>query len=372
MKTFTQLKNLFTTLSNNSSATNDTLGGQLINDQHRYLLQKYFDNERTVTFQTIGSSNQTLTAPVGIGDTTATLSAPWTYPTYRQYITFSNGQQRNALFTNNSTAISWADPVTAVATTAITALGVQDYNIPANVSKMKNDTINIGQLKFQPTFIQSRQEWDAINFLPYNSDIPNYCFIYNGKLSIFPIPSTTGNIVTFNYKTRVADLSFSDYATGSIATATAGSANITATGSAWSTSAQYPTNTDISFYNLNFKINPPFGDGIWYPVSRVTDDTHLTLALPLVNAPNATATGNSYSIGQLPLLNEDFHDMLVYGALKTYFGSIVKDADKFKIYDAMFKERMELLEEYAGTKQINVDLGAQPNPTNPNLFIYAS
>jgi len=373
MKTFTQLKTLFGSLSQNSSDDNITLGGQLINDQHRYLIQKFFDNERSVTFQTIGGEELTLTGALIIGDTTGTLTAAWSYPTYRQYVTFSSGEQRYVLFTNGSAAISWADPLLEAATVTINTLGVQDYNIPANVSKIINDTINVGQLKFQPMFVHTRQEWDQINFLPYTSDIPQYCFIYNGKLSIFPIPSTTGNIVTFNYKVRVADLSFADYETGALASggASAGSVAVSGAGTGWSATAGYPVGSDISYYNLNLKINPPYGDGIWYPINQVSSDTALVLSLPVVNAPNI-ATGTTYKIGQLPLLQEDFHDMLVYGALKIYFSSIVPDLNKFKQYDAEYQKRYDMLEEYAGTKQRNIDLGAQPQPVNPNLFIYAS
>lgn len=372
MKTFTQLKTLFGDLSQNSSSDNLDLGGRLINDQHRYLIQKYFDNERSVTLTTIGGMDLTLTGALSAGAVSATLTAAWTYPTYRQLVNFSSGEQRDVLFTYGSASISWADALTESATTAITTLGVQYYNIPANVSKIKNDTINVGQLKFQPTFIQSRQDWDNVNFLPYTSDIPQYCFIYNGKLGIFPIPSTTGNIITFNYKVRTPDLSFPDYSTGALASggASPGSAAISGVGTGWVATAGYPSGSDISFYNLNLKINPPYGDGIWYPIYQVDSGTSLTLGLPIVNAPNV-ATGTTYQIGQLPLLQEDFHDMLVYGALKVYFSSIVPDVNKFKEYDALYQERLDLLKDYAGTKQVNVDLGAQPNPVNPNLFIYA-
>ena len=42
MKSLAILKNLATNLSNNTSAANDALMIQLVNDQHRYLIQKYF------------------------------------------------------------------------------------------------------------------------------------------------------------------------------------------------------------------------------------------------------------------------------------------------------------------------------------------
>lgn len=385
MRTFTQLVGTtdsnsnelyptsFTSFAQNNSAANVAMGKELVNNEYRYLLQKYFDNEKTVTLTTIGGEYLTLTGALIAGATTATLTAVWPYPTYRQYVTFDDGEQRYALFTYNSAAISWADGLTDAVGTDITTLGVQDYNIPANVSKIKNDTINVGQLKYQPIFVHTRQEWDDINFLPYTSDIPQYCFIYNGKMSIFPIPSTTGNIITFNYKTRVADLSFTDYSTGALATGGAepGSASITGTGTAWSSTAGYPTAQDISYYGLNLKIDPPYGDGIWYPINSFTSNTALTLSLPVINAPKII-TGTTYKIGQIPIFQEDFHDMIVYGALKTYFSTIVPDTAKFEQFSALYQQKLDLLEAYAGTKNTNVDLGVQPNAVNPNLFIYST
>lgn len=369
MKSFTTLKNLFTNLSQNTATANDTLGGQLISDQHRYLIQRYFDNEKTVTTTTIGSQTLASTATLAIGATSLTLTVAWAYSTNNAYINFSNGQQRYALFTANSTAVTWADALTATATTVLSVLGVQDYNIPANISKITNDTINVGQLKFQPTPVQSRQEWDTLNFLPYNSDIPNYFFIYNGKLSIFPIPSTTGNIITFNYKTRVADMTYADYSTGTVG-GTAGSTSITGASTSWNATGTYPLNVDLTFANLYLQITPPKGDGIWYQIRSFQSDTALTLVNPIVNAPSM-ASGAAYTIGQFPSLSEDFHDMLPYGALMTYFSSIRPDQAQFKQFEMLYSTRLSLLEDYAGTKSVNVDLGTQPNQVNPNLFIYS-
>lgn len=372
MKTFSTLKNLFGSLSQNTSAANLLVGGQLINDQHRYLIQKYFDNEKTVTTTTIGSMNLTLTGAPTIGAVSATLTSVWTYPTCIQLVNFSDGEQRSVLFTLSSAAITWSGGLTSAVTTAISSVGVQGYALPANVSKLKDFTVNVGQQKFLPTEVQTRREWDLVNFLPYNSDIPNYFFIYNGFVNIFPIPSTTGYVITFNYKTRVADLSFSDYSTGTLAAAgmIAGSTTVTGVSTNWSTSGGYPIGTDIGYYNLNIQANPPFGDGIWYPISSFTSNTILTTSLPIVNAPNITSSA-TYSIGQLPVLSEDFHDMLVYGALKIYFSSIVPDTNKFKEFDALYKERLVLLESYASTKTaLSIDLSTKPQRNNPNLFIF--
>lgn len=370
MKSLTTLSNLFTNLSNNTATGNVALGQQLMNDAHRYLLQKYFDNERSVQTTTVGGASLTLTGAPAINAVSATLTVAWAFPTNTQLVNFSNGNQRTVLFTNNSTAITWTTGLTSACTTAISSVGVQFYSIPANVSKAKDFTISIGQLKYLPVEIQSRREWDLVNFLPYTSDIPNYFFIYNGQVGIFPIPSTTGNIIQINFKERVPDLSFADYSTGNITSAAVGATAITGTTTAWSTTGKFPLNVDVSYFNLMLRIDPPFGDGIWYPISQFNSDTTLILGLPIINAPNITAA-STYTIGQMPLLDEDFADMIVYRALMTYFSTIDNDPTKFKAMEALYQERISFIEDYLSTKTaMSVDLGAQPSMVNPNSFLY--
>lgn len=368
MKTFTSLKNLFTNLTNNESSANDALGGQLINDQHRYLIQKYFDNERVYTTLTIGGEDLTLTGTVSSGATSATLSSAWTDITCKQLVTFSNSEQRTVLFSQGSATITWQPPLTSSATADIATVGVQSYPIPATVSKIKNNTITVGQLVYTPAPIQTIQEWTYLNSLPYTSDIPNYFYIYNNQVNFWPIPSTSGNVITFNYKARVPDLSFSDYSTGTLSSIAVNDNTITGTSTAWNTTGTYPLNTDLTAFNLFLRITPPSGDGIWYPIQQFTSDTAMVLVTPVQTAPSATAS--AYTIGQIPLLHEDFHDMLVYGALMVYFSSIKIDQNAYNNFAQMYNERLTLLEAYAGTKSVNVDLGPQPIANNPNLFIY--
>lgn len=387
MKSLSNLVNFCTTLTQNTSAVNQALMLTLLDDQHRYLIQKYFDNERQYQTTTIGGDDYTTTAVVASGGTSATLTAAWSLASCSQLTTFTNtnSDQRLVTFTSGSTAITWSVPLSSITTTtAISTVGVQAYRIPANISKIINDTITVGQLKFMPAPVRSRNEWDSLNFLPYTSDIVNYYFIYNGCVEFFPIPSTTGNIITINYKARVPNFStsflFSDtsgsaYSAGSTtfdyqkgtASGTAGSYTVTGASTPnWTTA--FPSG-DVTKYNLYFNPSPTKGDGMWYPISTIDSATSLTLTVPLGNVVTATAT---YAIGQLPLLEEDFHDMLAYGSLKTYYASIVKDTEKFQLYSGLYQERLDLLKAYAGTKSVNVDLGSTPNLQNPNLFLYSA
>src|ERR1035437_3164962 len=112
MLSFTQLQTMFGQLSMNSSTQNLALGAQIMNFEQRYLLQKYFSNESSYTITTIGAQQLTLTTTAPINALTATITSAWTYPTINSQATFSDGEQRNVLFTQGSTAISWQNGLT--------------------------------------------------------------------------------------------------------------------------------------------------------------------------------------------------------------------------------------------------------------------
>lgn len=61
----------------------------------------------------------TTTGALSTGNTSATLTANWTYVTTTQSILFSNGDRRNVSLTNGSTSISWTGGLSSNATTAL-------------------------------------------------------------------------------------------------------------------------------------------------------------------------------------------------------------------------------------------------------------
>lgn len=364
MKSYTVLRNLFGSLSQNTSTANLTLGDQLLNDSHRYLLQKYFNNETSFSVSTVGSQSLVSTGTLASGATSCTLTSGWLYHTTQAYITFSNGDQRNAYFTSGSTAVTWDVGLSATATTALAVGGVQFYPTPPNYSKLKDLTIMIGALKWTPQEIFARDEWDRLNVFPYYADIPNNFFIYpggdkGGQIGIWPIPSTTGNIITYNYKFRVPDLSIADYSTGTASVSNKSTA-VTGGSSVWT-----PT-TNIQNESRWIQFSQTAGDNLWYQVASVNSTTSISL---YQSYQGINVSAGNYTLGQMPLINEDFHDMLVYRALMIYFSSIVKDSDKFKMYKDLYDERLKMLEEYCGTKTTNVNLGRRPINRNPNLFV---
>src|ERR1035437_9057975 len=97
MKSLSTLTNLYTGLSQQSSATNQALGIQLMKDGERYNIQKYFDNERNFTTTTVGSASLTLTSAPNAGAVTGTLSSAWAYPTGYQLVNFTGTTKTSTL-----------------------------------------------------------------------------------------------------------------------------------------------------------------------------------------------------------------------------------------------------------------------------------
>lgn len=296
MKSFQTLYSLFQTYAQNTDSDVLALGKQLVNDGHRYMLQKYFNNEFTKEIDTVAE---------------------------QQY-----------------------------------------YDLPSNYSKLKTLTITIGSLKWTPTEILTRQEWDKLNVFPYYGDIPNNFFIWNGQQAgIWPIPSTTGNTITFNYKGRVPDMKFADYTTGTLVL-TNNSATVTGSGTSWVLN-YLTTAGNVENLNLWLRATSPLGDDNWYRIKSIESATSLTL----VNAYQGQSSSSvTYIIGQMPLLVEDFQDLPIYWAMVRYFSTINLDAEKLTAFQTMLKEGEERLAEYCGTKTVDVNLRKKAQTLNPNLF----
>lgn len=432
MISFTQQQTIFADLSQNSASTNLTRAGYLANIEHRYLLQKYYNNETSYSIPTIGVNTYYITSAPVVGDTSATLAVAWALATATITVTFSDGETRNVLFTNNSTAITWQVPLTgttfsltasvssgatsatlftawatatqtstvvftdgetksitftlnsaaiswagglsstvgssiqtSVMTTAITIGGAQFYRFPPNYSKLKTITITTGNLQWTLSEVRTREEWDNLNVFPYFASIPSKFYIYpggdhGGKIGIWPIPSSTANVITFNYKFRVPDLSIADYTTGTLSVSNGGTV-VTGSGTVWT-----PT-TNSGNESRWIQISQTKGDNLWYQVASVDSNTQITLYQPY---QGTTVSGGLYTLGQMPLIAEDFQDMLIWKLLVYYFSSIVDNPKKAAEFQAMYDSKLKLLSEYSGSNTVNVNLSPKRAfRGNPNSYV---
>ncbi len=281
-----------------------------------------------ISATTTNATSLTFTANLAAAATSGTLSVAWPYPSGTYFATFSDGETKNAIFTLNSTAVTWTGGLTSGVTTT--------FAVVVNPSSGSMVVVPVTGTLASGAFTNSN----------------------GGSGTVSALAVTTGNVITFNYKRRIPDLSLADYSTGTVSVSNGG-ITVTGVGTTWT-----PTTNAVSESRW-IQFPQPTGDNIWYQVASVDSTTSLKLYAPY---QGITIAGGTYTLGQMPILIEDFHDMLVYKALVYYFSTIVDNKNKKEEFEGYYNTKLMLLAEYAGTKTINVNLSRRSFTQNPNCF----
>lgn len=301
MKSYTTLRALYGSLTEDNSTANLTLGDQLVNDEYRHL--------------------------VGLKD------------------------------------FNFVHRLRTMTTTAST----QFKALPYDVDQVESLYVTVSSTRYTPKLITSREQWDILNRSVYTSDIPVYAFVFEGQLGLWPTPATSSNVITINAKIRVIDLSAADYTAGSILTATNGATAVTGNGTTW-TERMGGRWIRISYSDTNNT-----GDGEWYEIASVASATSLTLVRPYGGTSIAIGTA-PYTIGQMPILPEEYHDTPVFRAAATYWLR-KKDSNTAQNYMAKYEADKAALitQRTAPITDLVVDAGWDDADlllnTNPNLYV---
>lgn len=248
--------------------------------------------------------------------------------------------------------------------TTVTAATIQFYNLPPQVKKLINLTVFIGSTLWQPKECPSREYWDYLNTQTFNQDYPSFFFVFNGQVGLWPVPASSSNIITMNYKIRTVDLSMPDVTSTTASTTVAITTNtptVTAAGAAF------------KVWMVGQWIRIPHsatdaanGDNQWYQINSVTSSTVLVLKN---NYSGTTVTGANFTIGEVPLLPEDYQDLPLYRMGYIYYTTRFPDATRAKLYSDLYDKGASALDEEFGSKTTNVILPDTQQPIyNPNLF----
>lgn len=399
MLTTTSYTSQGTDLTQNSSTSNQARILLLVNQSLRYLTQKYFFNEQQ--YQTLTQAQQQVyslpfdakdiineTVLVG-GILWQPLEAPnrqfWdslnTIPFYSDFPQFSyrfkaNQIQLFPIPTSNN------DVLQINYKRRITDLSVQDYT---------TGTLSATQWKsggFVTTKNSSNIKGTTLSYTPVPA-VNDTVILTAGSNESLPTPfavNTTYWIVSVsNVIGSISNAGNTDF-TFQLSTTMGGSA-ITATQSggvapmqggpilSYSQAGNVVTGSGTSWTNnmagrwLNIPetaSNTTSGDNKWYQILSVQSSTSLTLYNDYQGRNVSTAV---YTIGQVPILPEDYQDLALWRALMIYYTSIVPDAAQAKGYQTLYETGKEVLDFEFGSKSTNPVLTPPNAPTfNPNLF----
>lgn len=107
-------------------------------------------------------------------------------------------------------------------------------------------------------------------------------------------------------------------------------------------------------------------DGNWYKIASYTSGTVITLEREF---GGTTATGEAYTIGQMPILPDGYHMAPVHYAVGHYW--LLNDASKATSYLSLFERKKEDLKREHGSKYNSpvVNDGTVDTVKNPNLYV---
>lgn len=248
----------------------------------------------------------------------------------------------------------------------------QFYPAPYDCSQVKELSVTVStNITYTPKLSPSREHWDQLNLSKFTSDVPEWYFIFGGNsgagmtIGLWPTPASASNTINVTQKCRVVDLQFADYVTGTITTTVVGVngyTTVTGSGTGW----------DTGMVGRWINITPTNaaggGDGQWYLITGVTNSTTLTLA----NAYGGVALSGAsaaYTMAQMPLLPEDFHDTPWARAAQIYWTK--EDDERAAMFEKKYDgDVAQLVRTWSAPGGVYViDTGDDPQIINPNVVI---
>lgn len=204
------------------------------------------------------------------------------------------------------------------------------YDLPYDFGRMRTITIEISDTFYSLTEVASPDEWQRIQTYrdTQTSDIPEYYHITGDRVEIYPVPSSNGdaNNGTFYYTKRVVDMQYDDYTTGTV-TLTNASTVVTGSG----------TTFTAAMVGRYIKGNL---DARWYELSGFTSTTVMASKKSF---QGTTASSLAYTIGEMPLIPEDYHALLWYQPVAQYW-MMKKEPEQAAYYQALYDKGRQSFE----------------------------
>lgn len=258
MKTFTQLKSTYQTLTSNTTTGNATLGAQFINDSIRTICN------------------------------------------------LQGGKLRFLEATKDM----------------YTVADQEGYQIPNGFRKLidmyvySDDGTGTRSTIYSPEMVFDPTKWKTIKqYRLGTNDVPYFTYVENQKYYIQPIPATTGNKITLRGRLEVRDLTIDDYTTGTIVSIANGSTAVVGNLTVW-------TEDMIGRYIQITNTTPANGgDGFWYQIGGWTDATHITLLKPY-EGTSIVAGAAAYTIGQCSVIPSAYDVAIDYRSAALYWMTV--------------------------------------------------
>lgn len=248
--------------------------------------------------------------------------------------------------------------------TKLTTASTQFTELPYDCEQVREVSVipTGGTTRYRPRLSPSAEHWDELNMTPFTSDIPEWYFIRNGQIGLWPTPTSTGNTIYITQKTRVIDLSIADITSSTVTSITNNATTMVLSGGL---TAQMVG----MWIRVTYSTTANTGDGVWYEIGSITNSTTLELVRAYGGTTIAAGTA-ACTISQMPLLPETFHETPIKRATSHYWAA-QGESQRALIYERQYKDDIIQLEKQwsSPTTSMVIDDGRPDEIINPNLTI---
>jgi hypothetical protein len=247
-----------------------------------------------------------------------------------------------------------------VTTTAATA----NVALPYDCDMVREVAVTpVGQTKrYTPKLVRDAIFWDQINLTSFQSDIPEYYYVFSGSIYLWPTPVSPGNSIRITQKTKPIDMSFADITTSTVTSITNGQQTLVVSGGLttmmvglWVKIAYVPGTTNT-------------GDGQPYQIAGVTNSTTCTLER-VYGGTSISAGSAACTISQLPLLPEAYQDTPWKAAAGKYWATNLDPRSSSFLADFDADLKLLGIARSSPTTSYVIDTGDMTDIINPNLTI---
>ncbi|MDI6808420.1 MAG: hypothetical protein QME66_05495 [Candidatus Eisenbacteria bacterium] len=232
----------------------------------------------------------------------------------------------------------WRWPFLEVIGTRTTVASTATYRLPHNYGKMLHVTTTIAGIEYPVEIVEDLNLWLHITArgTSNTSEPPQYVFLSADTAEFWPVPSTAGRTITFYYTRRVVDFANDDYTTGTIDALANGASAVTGAATVWT----------AGFVGRYLRIT---SNGFWYEISARTSNTAITIIKTYAGTTITAPGGEAYTIGELPVIPEEFHELLIWRPVAFYYLQKERQ-DLSRVYFDLFETGMTRMQREFGTK----------------------
>ena len=241
---------------------------------------------------------------------------------------------KNFINQTQSNLLARRKDITEKSATEDTVASQQAYELPYDYGKMFHLTVTVGSIAYPVLPIEDDQTWLDRNARSssFTSDIPQFYYIFNDQVYLYPTPTSSSNTITMYYHKRVKAMTFDNYTTGTVDIITNGATAVTGSGTTWTAPmiGRFLSVTPSATATAD-------GDGIWYEIDTRTSDTVIGLKRNYQGTSLTTGASASYIIGEMPTIPEPYHELLIWRPVALYYQQ-KGQFDKSKIFWELYKD----------------------------------